>query len=68
MNVLEELKKREPIFHHPEFGATRADFENMTVDDLIEKLNDGKQKITSAFTDIGWRFDSEIKLYIVNDS
>jgi hypothetical protein len=28
--VLEELKQREPIFHHPEFGTTRADFENMT--------------------------------------
>jgi hypothetical protein len=29
LNVLEELKKREPIFHHPEFGTARADFENM---------------------------------------
>jgi hypothetical protein len=28
--VLEELSKREPIFHHPEFGTTRADFEAMT--------------------------------------
>jgi hypothetical protein len=28
--VLEELKQREPIFHHPEFGTTRADFESMT--------------------------------------
>ncbi|HXC08486.1 MAG TPA: hypothetical protein VNV61_06125 [Steroidobacteraceae bacterium] len=28
--VLEELKRREPIFHRPELGTTRADFENMT--------------------------------------
>src|SRR5258708_15721 len=30
LDVLEELKKREPIFHRPEFGTTRADFERMT--------------------------------------
>jgi hypothetical protein len=28
--VLEELRRREPIFHHPEFASTRADFEQMT--------------------------------------
>ena len=28
--VLEELKLREPIFHHPELGTTRRDYENMT--------------------------------------
>lgn len=28
--VLEELKQREPIFHHPELGTARADFERMT--------------------------------------
>jgi hypothetical protein len=28
--VLDELKGREPIFHRPELGTTRADFENMT--------------------------------------
>lgn len=28
--VLEELMQREPIFHHPELGTTRADFERMT--------------------------------------
>lgn len=30
LNVLEELKKREPIFHRPEFGTTRKDFQRMT--------------------------------------
>jgi hypothetical protein len=28
--VLEELKQREPLFHRPELGTTRRDFENMT--------------------------------------
>ena len=28
-NILEELKKREPIFHKPVFGTTRKDFEKM---------------------------------------
>ena len=28
--VLTELSQREPIFHRPEFGTTRSDFENMT--------------------------------------
>ncbi len=28
--ILEELKAREPIFHRPEFGTTRDDFESMT--------------------------------------
>ena len=28
--VLAELSAREPLFHRPEFGITRADFERMT--------------------------------------
>jgi hypothetical protein len=28
-DILEELRSREPIFHRPEFGTTRADFESM---------------------------------------
>jgi hypothetical protein len=28
--VREELQRREPIFHHPELGTTRADYQNMT--------------------------------------
>src|SRR5437867_5782372 len=30
LDVLKELVQREPIFHRPEFGSTRAHFENMT--------------------------------------
>jgi hypothetical protein len=26
LNVLEELRRREPIFHRPEFGTRREDF------------------------------------------
>jgi len=29
-DILEQLIRREPIFHRPEFGTTRADFEAMT--------------------------------------
>jgi hypothetical protein len=31
-----ELAAREPIFHHPEFGTTRADFERMTDESFWE--------------------------------
>ena len=34
--VLAALSLREPIFHRPELGTTRADFENMTADDFRE--------------------------------
>jgi hypothetical protein len=34
--VLEELRSREPIFHRPELGKTRADFESMTEADFWE--------------------------------
>ena len=34
--VLEELKKLEPIFHHPEYGTKREDFEKMTEETFWE--------------------------------
>ena len=34
--IREELIAREPIFHHPELGTTRADFERMTAEDFRE--------------------------------
>lgn len=42
-DVLAELSRREPIFHRPEFGTTRADFENMMVDDFWEVGASGKR-------------------------
>ncbi len=35
-SVLQELAAREPIFHHPEFGCSREDFERMTTLDFWE--------------------------------
>src|ERR1700739_146583 len=34
--VLEELRRREPIFHTPEFGTTVADFKRATAPDYWE--------------------------------
>lgn len=34
--VLQELIDREPIFHRPEWGTTRADFERMMSEDFWE--------------------------------
>ena len=34
--VLAELTAREPLFHRPEFGTTRADFDAMTAPDYWE--------------------------------
>jgi hypothetical protein len=35
-SVARELRDREPLFHRPEHGTTRADFEAMTVPDYWE--------------------------------
>ena len=35
-SVLAELKQREPIFHRPELGTSRADFEAQTAADFWE--------------------------------
>ncbi len=36
LDVLDDLKKREPIFHHPAFGTTEQDFLNMTDSEFWE--------------------------------
>lgn len=41
--ILEELQRREPIFHRPEFGTTRADFEAMTEPDFWEVGASGRR-------------------------
>jgi hypothetical protein len=43
LDVLNELIKREPIFHRPEFGTTRQDFENMTVETFWEVGASGRR-------------------------
>ena len=41
--VLRELKRREPLFHHPERGTTRRDFEAMTAADFWEVGASGRR-------------------------
>jgi hypothetical protein len=41
--VLEELKQREPIFHHPELGTRRRDYENMTDEKFWEVGASGRR-------------------------
>lgn len=36
LEILKELSAREPIFHHPEYANSRADFEQMTMEDFWE--------------------------------
>ncbi|MGC1869707.1 MAG: DUF4440 domain-containing protein [Acidobacteriaceae bacterium] len=41
--ILAQLIRREPIFHRPEFGTSRADFENMTTEDYWEVGASGRR-------------------------
>ena len=43
VSVLEQLQLREPIFHTPEFGSTRADFERATVPEYWETSASGRR-------------------------
>jgi hypothetical protein len=43
LDVLDELVNREPIFHRPELGTARADFENMTLTDFWEVGASGRR-------------------------
>lgn len=43
LDVLRELEKREPIFHRPELGTTRRDFERMTEEDFWEVGASGRR-------------------------
>jgi hypothetical protein len=42
-SVLDQLIAREPIFHRPEFGTTRRDFEDMTDPDFWEVGASGRR-------------------------
>jgi hypothetical protein len=41
--VWEELRRREPIFHTPEFGVTRLDFENVMTPEYWEVGASGRR-------------------------
>jgi hypothetical protein len=43
LDVLEELKAREPIFHRAEFGRTKSDFEKMMAADFWETGASGRR-------------------------
>lgn len=40
--VLDDLSRREPIFHRPEFGTARGDFERTTTEDFWETGASGR--------------------------
>ncbi len=42
-SVLEEIRRREPIFHTSEFGTTRADFEKATAPEYWETSASGRR-------------------------
>lgn len=42
-DILAELSRREPIFHRPEFGTTRADFDRLMTDDYWETGASGRR-------------------------
>ena len=41
--ILQELRSREPVFHRPELGTTRADFERMTDEGFWEVGASGRR-------------------------
>jgi len=43
LDVLAELSAREPIFHRPEFGTSRADLQRMTAEDFWETGASGRR-------------------------
>ena len=50
--VLDELASREPIFHRPEWGTTRADFESMTLPDFWEVGASGRRYSRAYVLDV----------------
>jgi hypothetical protein len=50
--ILEALQQREPIFHRPEFGTTRQDFEAMTLDDFWEVGASGQRYSRAYVLDV----------------
>jgi hypothetical protein len=50
-DVLAELSACEPIFHRPEFGTSRADFERMTEENFWETGASGRRYSRKAVLD-----------------
>jgi hypothetical protein len=49
--ILAELSAREPIFHRPEYGTTRADFDKLMVEDYWETGASGRRYSRAAILD-----------------
>src|ERR1700690_973281 len=49
--ILAELSAREPIFHRPEFGTTRADFDKLMVEEYWETGASGRRYSREAILD-----------------
>jgi hypothetical protein len=43
LSILDDLRRREPIFHNPEFGSTTAEFEHSTAPDYWEVGASGRR-------------------------
>jgi len=52
LRILDELTKREPIFHRPELGTSREDFERMTAEDFWEVGASGNRYSRSYVLDV----------------
>jgi hypothetical protein len=50
--ILADLSSREPIFHRPEFGTTRADFDNLMVEDYWETGASGRRYERARILDL----------------
>ena len=50
--IIQELRSREPIFHHPELGTTRADFERTTDGGFWEVGASGRRYSRSHVLDV----------------
>ena len=59
LGVLEELRRREPIFHRPELGTTRADFDSMMASDFWEVGASGRRYSRDSVLEVLERRASE---------
>lgn len=50
--VLQDLRSREPIFHRPELGTSRMDFERMTEEDFWEVGATGRRYSREHILDV----------------
>jgi hypothetical protein len=52
LDILQELRNREPIFHRPESGTARADFERMTDEGFWEVGASGRRYSREHVVDV----------------